>query len=203
MLLRRLLAPIPDAEPYIELLLQRYPSPALMLCCSENSLIDIGLPQRIASYLASLKPVLEQALVAEMKTSAVDSDPLALITYMQSLIGYNLEESFVVLHLDRSGGLISCDRYDGADGRGVFVQAKSIVRRCLDLRTWGVIIGQNYRGGSVSPSSNETFTRELEEKLRVFDIQLIDHMVVSKGKYGSILHNRGSAEDWKLLGMRV
>lgn len=191
MILRRLLGPLcADAEPYISLILQHYPSPALALCCSEESLIEIGLPPLIAASLASLKMLLQEALLSELRLGPVMSSSQTVINYLQSLIGYAPEESVVVFYLDRSLRLIATDRFDGGNQIGASVKIRTIARRCLDLHATGIIIAHNHPSGNVLPSGADfRITRTLSDSLGQLGIKLFDHLLVSKGKNYSILHD--------------
>lgn len=190
LVLSRLLSPLcADAQSHIDLLLRHYPSPAVALCCSEESLIEIGLPQPIAACVASLKPLLQEALFAELKSGPVLSDSQTVIHYLQSVIGYNPEESHVVLYLDNDLSLLALDHLDSGNQFAVSGKFRTIVRRCLDLHAKGIILSHNHPSGNEVPSRDDyRLTRDLKRMLADIGVELFDNLVMAKGKHFSILH---------------
>lgn len=173
----------------VDLLILNYSTPALALCSSRDQLISIGLSPDIATYLASLKTILQQALLAEMAERPQFPDFTAVQTFLQSLIGFNSEESFIVLYMDGDLRLITYSQFDSGNSSTVSIQTRNIVRRSLECNAQAIIISHNHPSGNPNPSwSDRVFTRELKQQLDVFNISLIDHIIVSWGKYESLLH---------------
>lgn len=173
----------------VGLLVLNFRTPALALCSSEARLVSIGLSQPIAAYIASLKSIFQQALLAEMADRPQFPDFAAVLLFLQSLIGFNHEESFLVLYLDKDLRLINYEAFQSGNSQGVSIQGKAIVRGCLERDAQAVILAHNHPSGNPAPSwPDRVFTRDLQQQLALFDISLIDHIIVSQGKHQSLLH---------------
>lgn len=68
----------------------------------------------------------------------------------------------------------------------VLFPIKLIARQALMDVACGVIVVHNHPSGNVLPSSEDIKqTERLKRALNVFDISLLDHVIVSEGKYYS------------------
>ena len=58
---------------------------------------------------------------------------------------------------------------------------RELVKRCLDLGATAVIMVHNHPTGDLTPSRNDLeLTKTMENVLNAVDIELIDHLIVSK-----------------------
>ena len=75
----------------------------------------------------------------------------------------------------------------------VLFPIKLIARQALMDVACGVIVVHNHPSGNVRPSSEDIKqTERLKSALNVFDISLIDHVIVSDGKYYSFADEKVS-----------
>lgn len=77
--------------------------------------------------------------------------------------------------------VISIGGFDSAD-----IDKRLIVKGALDSFATGVVLSHNHPSGDSRPSSNDIkLTKELKNALSVFDITLVDHIVIGDGEYFS------------------
>lgn len=64
---------------------------------------------------------------------------------------------------------------------GVVADVKIIIRACLDVNAPGLIISHNHPSGSYEPSRADIdLTKRLKEACSIFEITLIDHIIVAR-----------------------
>lgn len=70
---------------------------------------------------------------------------------------------------------------------GTVMDVKLVVSIALKTLATGVIIAHNHPSGALKPSTEDVLiTKRLEESLKLFDIKVIDHLIVSpEGGYFS------------------
>lgn len=67
----------------------------------------------------------------------------------------------------------------------------NVLKRALLVNANKIIICHNHPGGSVKPSRNDyQFTDELYDASQILGITLLDHIIVTQGKYKSLLQRK-------------
>lgn len=95
-----------------------------------------------------------------------------------------LYEEFKVLYLDRKNGIIGIRNLNIGNQDGVIVNVKLLVSIGLLCNCSSVIIAHNHPSGVVDPSINDIeLTKKLEKALHLFDLKLIDHIILTKYNY--------------------
>jgi DNA repair protein RadC len=89
-------------------------------------------------------------------------------------------EVFGVLFLTTQNELIKFERmFNGTIDRAS-VYPREIVRRALELHANGIIVTHNHPSGCVNPSrSDHAITKQIKQACDLFDIVLLDHVIVS------------------------
>ena len=95
-------------------------------------------------------------------------------------------ESVWMLVLDKKLGVISQYKLsEGGTGESVF-DKKVVARIALQFLARGVIIIHNHPSGDCTPSAADIRkTDEIRRALRLFDIELVDHVIIGEGEYFS------------------
>lgn len=89
-------------------------------------------------------------------------------------------ESFGVVFLKADNGLIKSELI----GRGTLdrqaVYTRELAKKCLLYNAKSVIIFHNHPSGKVTPSKSDIqLTREVKEALKLLEIRVLDHIIVS------------------------
>lgn len=97
-------------------------------------------------------------------------------------IGAQRKEYFAVAYLDSGLRLLSTNVVGIGGTEQVYLDTLSIVREALTLSAYGVIISHNHPSGNLTPSEADIeITREIKSMLGQFDINLVDHIIVTTG----------------------
>ena len=70
------------------------------------------------------------------------------------------------------------------------VDHRLIVKRALELLSTRIIILHNHPSGSATPSQADIdITRKIKEATALFDIELLDHIIISSSEHYSFKSN--------------
>lgn len=122
-----------------------------------------------------------QSLLGRLEERPLLGSTDALIAFLQATLGPLMAEAVHVLFLDARLHLIRQEpMFRGTIAECPFY-AREIVRRALDLGSANLIVAHNHPSGDTAPSANDCRrTRELMEAARLFDIHLVDHLIISR-----------------------
>ena len=98
-------------------------------------------------------------------------------------LGNEAREHFEVAFLDTHHRLIAVERLFSGSVDGAEVRLRIVVQRALALNAGAVVVAHNHPSGHTDPSaSDRAVTTQLKSALRLMDIRLLDHFVVSAGQ---------------------
>lgn len=104
-----------------------------------------------------------------------------LIFYLRSVQVYSQHEQFRVLFMNNANHITNDEVLSEGTVNFVPVNVKMVVRRALDLNSRAVVLVHNHPSGDSKPSlADIEATRRLDDALKVFDIRVFDHIVVSR-----------------------
>lgn len=96
------------------------------------------------------------------------------------------KEKFLVLFLNHANIKIKVEQISMGGSNATVVEVKEIVKRALDCKAAKVIIAHNHPSGNLEPSSHDIeLTRKLRSALLLFDIPLLDHLIIGIDQYYS------------------
>lgn len=102
--------------------------------------------------------------------------------YLQDL----QHEEFWVLFLNRANQVVKTQQLSKGGISGTVVDVRLICRSAIDAHASGVIISHNHPSGQLHPSEQDKqITRKLREALKVFDISLLDHLIIADQSFFS------------------
>lgn len=173
--------PRKDVKPLAKRLIDRFGDLAGVLAAAPERLQEIdGLG---AAAICELKIVeaagLRLAKPAAAKRRAFTSGD-AVLDYLRAAMGRSAVEEFRVLFLDRKNQLIR----DETLGRGtidqIAVYPREVVRRALELGAAALILVHNHPSGDPTPSrADMTMTEKIREAAAIFDVDVLDHFIVT------------------------
>ncbi|KIE04392.1 hypothetical protein NF27_IC00100 [Candidatus Jidaibacter acanthamoeba] len=110
--------------------------------------------------------------------------------YCRLVFEGNNKEVFAVLYLDQKYKVIQEEFISDGNLESVRVNPKDIVRKALIYRAKGLIVAHNHPSGILLPSREDIkVTSKLFKSLEVFDITLLDHLIINEYNYYSFRAN--------------
>lgn len=115
---------------------------------------------------------------AEVVSISTDADVVRLMRGQLEPISH---EECWVLYLTSSNRLIERQRVSQGGVQATVVDHRLIVKRALELLSTQIIMVHNHPSGAASPSeADKVLTRKVTEAAALFDIKLLDHIIISK-----------------------
>lgn len=95
-------------------------------------------------------------------------------------------EEFWILLLNRANQVIKDECLSKGGISGTVVDVRLICRSAIENSASGLIIAHNHPSGQITPSEQDKMiTKKLKEALKLFEISLLDHIIVGDQKYFS------------------
>ncbi len=177
-----------DVKPLAKHLLLRFGSVAAVLDAEPAELLKIsGVGEKTVTQLKLYREVVtlymgQTRLRRERLTSGK-----SVADFARAKLGGSRYENFMVMYLNTRNELIDFDVVSGTVNRAT-VYPRNIARRGIELHASAVILAHNHPGGSAQPSPEDIeVTGVINEALKLVEIRLIDHIVVTPTDYVSLL----------------
>ena len=106
-----------------------------------------------------------------------------------------IQEHLLFLGLDRSNNIRNINLIGVGSTNGVMVDSKNVLRIALMNCNDKVILVHNHPSSATTPSlKDKELTNRLNKFLKVFNIELLDHIIVGEEEYTSM--RQVNAIDW-------
>ena len=100
-------------------------------------------------------------------------------------------EEFWVMFLNRSNFIISKEMLSSGGTNMTVIDIKLIVKKALEKLAEGIIIFHNHPSGKPNPGEADIReTSRVRNSLELFNISLIDHIIIGDGKYYSFAEEK-------------
>lgn len=143
---------------------------------AERLLSAITLGRRVASTNKAIE---------ESITSSDD-----VVRIMRPLLKEFKHEECWAIYLTNSNRIIERCRISQGGVQATVVDQRLIVKRALELLSTRIIIVHNHPSGSATPSgADHDITKRIKEATALFDIQLLDHIIISANESYSFKSN--------------
>jgi DNA repair protein RadC len=97
-----------------------------------------------------------------------------------------LKESFKVMLLNRAHKVLGVMNVSDGGLTGTVVDARLILQAAILCNASGLILAHNHPSGGLIPSAQDSFiTNRVKKACEFFDIQLLDHLIVTSESYYS------------------
>ena len=124
-----------------------------------------------------------QQQVAQRDVIASDAD---VVRVMRPIIGALQHEECWVLYLASSGRILERMRVSQGGVQATVVDCRLIIKRALELLAVQIVIVHNHPSGSAEPSGQDmALTERVAEAARLFEIRLLDHVIVAQAEHYS------------------
>jgi DNA repair protein RadC len=122
--------------------------------------------------------------VALDKTVVRDSKQVA--AYLQVMLQDQCREVFAVIFLNQANRINHFELVSQGGITGTVADPRLILKKALDFHAVNLILCHNHPSGNLKPSkADEELTYKIREAARLFDIKVIDHIIVSNDGYFS------------------
>ena len=103
----------------------------------------------------------------------------------------NIYESCFIILLNRANKIIGWYKVSSGGLDATIIDKRIICKVAIDALSAGVILVHNHPSGEVKPSSADIkMTKEVKDCLKLFDVTLVDHIILSEKKYYSFTDER-------------
>ena len=101
-----------------------------------------------------------------------------------------LQEEFKILLLNRSNEVLGIYPLSKGGITGTIVDQRLIFAVALKCNATSIIIAHNHPSGKLLPSEADiTLTKSIEKCVKLLEINLIDHLIVTKNGFYSFINN--------------
>lgn len=148
--------------------------------------LDSVIGAQAATLLVAVQQVCVELLRSKIDERALIDTPSALVDYLRFRFGYRASEAVGVIYLSSSDRIIGEEIAFMGSVQTAPMHAREIVRRALELCSTSIILFHNHPSGDPTPSAADlAATRSVAEAARLFDIQLCDHIILSRSSWKS------------------
>lgn len=102
----------------------------------------------------------------------------------------NIFESFYIVLLDAANKVKGFARISQGGINGTPADMRLIAKYAIESLATAIIVTHNHPSGNTTPSrTDETLTHNIEKAMKLFDIKLIDHIIMADNNYFSFADN--------------
>jgi DNA repair protein RadC len=121
------------------------------------------------------------------------NNPRAVYEYLQSRVAQN-QEQFMVIHLTAKNHVLAVETITEGTLTASLVHPREVFKPAIRRCAHAIILAHNHPSGDPTPSREDReVTRRLIEVGKLVGIEVLDHIVIGKGRYVSF-RERGLAE---------
>jgi DNA repair protein RadC len=143
------------------------------------SLQGIGLAKAVTIVAALELGRRRHALETFDKSVVTNSRDVA--HYLRALLRDRPAEVFAVLYLSQSNRIIHFNIVSEGGITGTIVDPRLIIKKALEEDAVNLILCHNHPSGNLQPSAaDQLLTRKIKDAARLFDITILDHIIVSE-----------------------
>ena len=142
-----------------------------------------GITYTDAIRLKSAMELAQRRKVAEVLEKPKISNSQDVYTLFQHLSGCQYEE-FWILVLNKGNRVIDRKKISEGGISGTVVDIRKIYHHTLNILGTGLILIHNHPSGNIQPSEADiTITKKITEAGKLFDIVVLDHLIIGVGYY--------------------
>lgn len=135
----------------------------------------------VAELTVSYEPIKENIVKI---LSSQESHQVLLSMWDKELM--DLQEQFSVFFLNRNNEMIGYKLITTGNLTSTIVDKKFIASLALSCMACSVIVAHNHPSGNLKPSKQDIdITKQLSEGMKLLDIKVIDHLILSSNGYYS------------------
>lgn len=174
--------PRKDVKPLAKELIRFFGSFAAVFNASPEELKQIkGVKDNTAALIAAVRSAALRLAKSQFSAGPVIKDWKALIEYCKIDMGQKKTECLRIIFLDTRNQLIKDEILQKGSVGQTPVYPREIAKRALELGAASIVMVHNHPACDMRPSKNDIqMTKAVQKALTVLDINLIDHIIISK-----------------------
>ena len=168
----------------------------LNLTCGMENFAKVSLEQLMTINGIKEAKAIELLALVEMGKRIVKpkideviqiSEPTSLINWLNFEIGYEKQEHFLVVYMNNQNVVLNHEiLFKGTVDRSI-VHPRDVFRQAVSYNATRLILVHNHPGGTLKASRADLeVTDIMVEAGRLVDIEVLDHIIVTDGKFASI-----------------
>lgn len=96
------------------------------------------------------------------------------------------KEQFIVAYLDKGNKLLGCESISTGTLDSSIVHPRDVFKKALKYNSHRLVLSHNHPSGNPEPSKPDlTVTERLGKVAKIFDMEILDHIIVGRNKYYS------------------
>ncbi len=136
------------------------------------------------SIVAALEIGLRRNASENKKDTITKSKDIAL--FLQAQLAYKSHELFIAIYLNNAQKILHHEIISEGGMTGTVADPRIIIKKALAYNAASIILCHNHPSGSLKPSKeDESLTKKIKEAALLFDIKVLDHIIVSSEGYFS------------------
>lgn len=149
-----------------------------------------GIGPAKATTIAAAIELGSRRLAHTAKVEIIRSSADAYNYMLPKMINLPNEEFWVIL-LRRNNSIIRAENISTGGTAATYVEPRAIVKKALDNTASGIILAHNHPSGNTMPSAqDDALTRRIKQAAALFDIPVLDHLVVTAEGFYSYADNQ-------------
>ena len=150
-----------------------------------------GIGKQRAMRLQAAMELGRRVALSDAGAQEVVQSDRDVVRIMESTLANLQHEECWALYLASSGRIIERMRVSQGGVQATVVDCKLIVKRAIELLATQIVLVHNHPSGSAEPSSQDIeLTERVAEAAQLFDMRLLDHVIISAGAHYSFrAHN--------------
>jgi DNA repair protein RadC len=183
--------PRKDVKPIAKQLLSSFGSFSGVLDADKKDLKQINGVGEVSSVLILLvKKLMELYLEDVLFDRNVLSSPKMVVDFARLKISGSKDELFLCIFLNTKNEVIDYEIVQEGTIDQVILYPRKLIERAIIHKASGIILIHNHPSGHAEPSSEDKIlTNEIISSAKLFDLRVLDHIIVSKGGYFSFKEN--------------
>ncbi len=149
-----------------------------------------GLGRQRALRLKAAAELGRRVAIADTESCESITSDADVVRIMEPMLGVLKHEECWALYLASSGRVLERMRVSQGGVQATVVDCKLIIKRAIELLASQIVLVHNHPSGSVEPSHQDIeLTERVAEASKLFDIRLLDHVIIAQGTHLSMRAN--------------
>ena len=173
-----------DVKPLAKELIRKFGSYAAVLNASPAELMEVkGIKENAAT---AVKIVKESAVRCSWVELTNTDEPVitnwdAMLDYCRTAMGHSMVEEFRIIFLNTKLKVIGEEVQQRGTINQVAIHPREVIKAAMMKGAGAIIMVHNHPSGDITPSKADIdITNKINEGLKVVNIRLFDHLIVSK-----------------------
>lgn len=176
-----------DTKTTAKILLEKFGSIQNILKAEKDEILSvngmgIGAYNALKTIDAIFTSILKEKIFNKPVLKCFDD----VVAYCQSNMSCLSREELRIIFLNGASHIIGDEIMQKGTVDSVEIYNREVVKRCIKLGAQAIILIHNHPSGDPTPSRNDIFcTNTMVEACNVFNIHVLDHIIIGGNKYTS------------------